>query len=117
MVQTLGKLDLETYRLFVENANDILYTLSPEGVFTYVSPRWADYLGHDPVDVVGKSFEIFVHQEDVWLCKAFLERVVSSGKKQEGVQYRVQHKNGKWLWHESNASPLKDANGKIIKFL
>ncbi|MFO7930368.1 MAG: sensor domain-containing diguanylate cyclase [Thermodesulfobacteriota bacterium] len=117
MKKSSVKLDLEAYRLFVENANDIFYTISPQGIFTYVSPRWADYLGHDPADVVGKSFEVFVHPEDMPLFRTFLERVVSSGKKQEGVQYRVQHKDGRWLWHESNASPLKDASGKISKFL
>ncbi len=32
--------DEQRFRMFVENANDILYTLAPEGKFTYVSLNW-----------------------------------------------------------------------------
>ncbi|MFP4572805.1 MAG: diguanylate cyclase [Desulfobacterales bacterium] len=105
------------YRLLVENANDILYTLSPEGLFTYVSPKWQELLGYDPSHVRGKSFEVFVHPEDVYICRNYLNRIVSTGEKQNGVCYRVRHLDGRWMWHESNASPLKDAEGKVTEFL
>ena len=36
----------EKFKTFVENANDIIYQLTPEGVFTYVSPNWTEILGY-----------------------------------------------------------------------
>jgi DNA-binding NtrC family response regulator len=39
----------EKYRLLIENTHDIIYTLSQEGVFTFVSPSWTRLLGH-PID-------------------------------------------------------------------
>jgi len=107
----------ESFRYFVENANDIVYSLTADGIFTYVSPNWTEILGHDVNDVVGQSLEAFVHPEDIPSCRAFLESVVLKGTKQAGIEYRVLHKNGSWRWHTSNASPVKDKDGIILTYM
>ena len=106
----------QRFRSFVENASDIMYTLNPAGVFTYVSPNWPELLGHPVDEVIGESFHRFVHPDDAPACEAFLERVIRTGKKQEGVEYRVRHQNGRWRWHASNASPMRDDAGKVSAF-
>ena len=105
------------FRSFVENANDIVYSISAQGLFTYVSPNWADFMGEPPEEAIGKSFEPYVHPEDVPLCREFLERVLSTGRKQSSVEYRVRHCNGFWRWHVSNGSPLRDAEGNVTGYL
>jgi PAS domain S-box-containing protein len=107
----------ERFRSYVENVNDIVFTFSPEGILTYVSPTWKESLGHDVSEVEGRSFEAFVHPDDVSPCHAFIERTVATGRKQAGLEYRVRHKNGDWLWHTSNISPLRDADGVTISSL
>ena len=109
--------EAQRFRMFVENANDILYTMTPEGVFTYVSPRLRDLLGHEPEEVTGQPLEKFVHPEDVDLCRTVLERIITTGQKQAGIQYRVKHQNGQWRWHESNASLIKPAADGSEAFL
>ena len=93
------------FRLLVEKANAILYSLSPEGIFTYVSPTWTQLLGHDVKDVIGHSFEDFVHADDIPPARLFFGEIVVEGKQLEGIEYRVKHKNGEWRWHTSSASP------------
>ena len=105
------------FRYLVENANDIVYSLTADGIFTYVSPAWTEILGHDIRDVVGQSIGAFVHPEDIPLCRAFLEQVVATGEKQAGVEYRVRHKTGAWRWHTTNASPIRQADGKIVSYV
>ena len=107
----------EKFRTFVENANDIIYQLTPEGVFTYVSPNWTEVLGYQQEEVIGERVEVFVHPDDLHLCIDFLNKVLTTGEKQSGVEYRVKHKNGAWQWHNSNGAPLKDENGKIISYI
>jgi PAS domain S-box-containing protein len=107
----------ERFRSFVENANDIVYSLTPNGIFTYVSPHWKEVLGHDIQEVEGHSFEIFVHPDDLPLYRAFLQQTIMTGEKQAGVEYRVLHKNGTWRWHTSNASPINIADGKNVLFM
>jgi PAS domain S-box-containing protein len=107
----------EKFRSFVENANDIVYALSKDAVFTYVSPNWKDILGHDPAEVLGKRIVRFVHPDDLDRCAQFLGRVLETGEKQEGIEYRVRHINDEWRWHMSNASPLKDEKGKVTCYI
>jgi PAS domain S-box-containing protein len=107
----------ERFRNLVENANDIIYSLSTEGVFEYVSPNWTNILGHDVSEVTGKSFEPFVHPDDVPACRAFLANVIQSGEKQSGIEYRVLHKNGSWKWHTTSASPLLSLEGNVKNFV
>jgi len=107
----------ERFRSYVVNANDIVYTLSPQGIFTYVSPCWTEKLGQETSEVVGKSFEHFVHPDDIQACRKFLEKVISTGERTGGIEYRALHKNGTWRWHTTNASAGRDEHGRIITFL
>jgi PAS domain S-box-containing protein len=107
----------ERFRNLVENANEIIYSLTPEGRFTYVSPNWTDLLGHEISEVLGNPFEPFVHPDDVAPCQDFLRKVTETGEKQSGIEYRVRHKNGSWRWHASSASPLKAEDGEVLSFI
>ena len=106
----------EKYRFLIENSHDIIYTITPQGVFTFVSPAWTELLGHPVTGVVGKPFQQFVHPDDIAECWAFMQRTIDTGERQTGVEYRVQHADGSWRWHTSNAVPLKDESGMIVGF-
>ena len=113
----LPEMNEVVFRHFVENANDIVYSLAIDGTFTYVSPAWTELLGHDVNEVVGHSFESFVYLEDIPVCRAFMMKTIETGEKQAGVEYRVRHKNGEWRWHTTNAAPVRDADGNIITYM
>ncbi|MCW7754282.1 PAS domain S-box protein [Desulfobotulus sp. H1] len=103
----------ETFRMLVENANDIIFSLNTSGILSYVSPNWTEILGHDVGEVMGRSFTRFIHPDDLPVCHEFLKLIYDTGQKQGGITYRVRHKNGGWRWHTSNASPCMDREGKI----
>jgi len=104
------------YRLLIENSHDIIYTLTPDGVFTFVSPAWTQLLGHPVSEVVGYSFGKFVHPEDIPACKALLDNVLRTGERIAGIEYRVQDSTGLWHWHTSSAVPQRDDSGAVTGF-
>jgi len=106
----------EKHRLLIENSHDIIYTLSADGVFTFVSPAWTALLGHPLDQVAGQPFQQFVHPADLPGCMVFLQSVIETGQRQEGVEYRVRHLDGSWRWHTSSAVPLRDEGGAVIGF-
>jgi PAS domain S-box-containing protein len=106
----------EKHRLLIENSYDIIYTLTSEGIFTFVSPAWTTLLGHPVGAVTGHSFQEFVHLEDLLKCLVWLKKIIDSGQRHDGIEYRVQHTNGTWHWHTSSAVPFKDETGSIIGF-
>jgi two-component system, NtrC family, sensor kinase len=105
------------FRSLVESANAIIYQLTPEGVFSYVSPNWVDILGHEFGEVEGKVFTSFVYPDDLPRCLAPLRRAIETGEKQSGIEYRVRHKDGRLRWHVSNLAVLKDANGGVLSIV
>ncbi|MBA3075816.1 MAG: transporter substrate-binding domain-containing protein [Anaerolineae bacterium] len=106
----------EKYRLLIENSHDIIYTLTKDGVFTFVSPAWTVLLGYPLNQVVGKPFQPFIHPDDLSQYMVFLQKVIETGQRQEGVEYRVKHVNGTWRWHTSSAVPTKDETSVIVGF-
>jgi len=107
----------ERFRSFVENANDIVYSLTPEGIFSYVSPRWTDLLGYETDEVIGKSFEDFIHPISVTTAYATLKKVITTGEKHSGVEYQVRHKNGTWRWQITNASAIRNSRDNTFTFI
>ncbi len=106
----------ERFRSFVENANDIVYSLSTDGVFTYVSPNWKESLGHDPSEVIGHSFEEFVHPDDVPVCRSAMLNAMA-GHKQSGIEYRIRHLSGAWRWQMTNGVFASAPDGRPPCFL
>jgi diguanylate cyclase (GGDEF)-like protein/PAS domain S-box-containing protein len=106
----------EKYRHLIENSHDIIYMLNQDGVYNFVSPAWTLLHGHSVTPVVGQSFQQFVHPDDIAECIVFLQKVLETGQRQEGLEYRTHHTDGSWCWYSSSAVPLRDEAGKVIGY-
>ena len=104
------------YRHLIENSHDIIYSFTADGVLKFVSAAWTRILGHPIAEVESHSFTEFVHPDDLPHLTDFLHKVVETGDRQDGVEYRVRHANGTWCWHTSSASPARDASGVITHY-
>ena len=104
----------EKFRSFVENASEIVFSLTPEGFFTYVSPNVADLLGYDAAGVIGKPSSDYIHPDDYPKNRDLFREAVRSRKKITGLEYRIRHRNGSWLWYSQSISPVFDPGGNII---
>ena len=105
------------FRSYVENVNDIIFSLSAEGLLTYVSPNWKDTFGYEIDETIGRHFMHFVHPDDLSNCFSSLKLLLESGEKLGDIEYRVLHKNGKWIWNSTNGSILHDPESNQISYL
>jgi two-component system, NtrC family, sensor kinase len=106
----------EKFRSFVENAVDLIYSHDVKGVFSYLSPNFFDILGYQPEEYLGKSFEPLVHPDDLKSCFRFLNQIIETNKKQEGLEFRTKRKDNTWCWMVVNTSPVRDDDGNVIGF-
>ncbi len=53
------------YRFLVDSSPDIIYTLDPEGRFTYVNRRVTELLGFERHELIGASYTTIVHDDDL----------------------------------------------------
>ncbi|OYE02651.1 transcriptional regulator [Nostoc sp. 'Peltigera membranacea cyanobiont' 232] len=105
------------FRTIIENANNVIFALTLEGIFSYVSPNWTQIFGHEVAEVEGKSFVPFIHPDDVHICVDYFQKIATTTQKQDAIEYRIKHKDGTWRWHTSNSSAIRDVNGNILNFV
>lgn len=104
------------WRTYLSTASEILYALTPEFIYKFVSPAWTAKLGHPSESIVGRSFFDFVHPEDARLCRIFIEGVLGGKPAGGSVEYRMQHRDGRWIWHASTGSAYTDRDGRTAFF-
>lgn len=96
----------EHLRALIENATDIITVLNQDGTRRYVSPSVERSTGYRPEELMGKDPLELVHPEDAdYLRKLFAEGVKHPGFRVTR-EYRIQHKDGSWRFHEATARNL-----------
>jgi PAS domain S-box-containing protein len=102
------------FRSIVEYANDLVYILTPEGRFSYVSPNAVKLLGYEPDRLLGNHFAPEIHPDDRPHCEAKFQQLLVTKQAVAGLEYRVQHRDGEWRWQISNLAPVCDELGTVI---
>ncbi|MGV8081065.1 MAG: HD domain-containing phosphohydrolase [Syntrophales bacterium] len=103
----------ERFRNLGENAPDIIYTLDPDGAFTYVNPAWETILGHGPGDVVGKNFTDFARPEEVLSYTRTFKRIRDNRETVKSVASRLIGRDGSERLFSISASPNIDSSGQM----
>jgi len=98
----------EQLKSIVDNANEIIYTLTREGIFKFVSPGWKNLLGHEPLEVIGHSFTDFVHPDYVERCWQSINSILDTGQPITRLEYLVCHKDGSLIWNISSLALIRD---------
>lgn len=100
------------FRSLIENLNDVLVVLRPDGVFSYLSPQWQDALGYEVSATLGRSFIEFVHPDDRAACASALQKVIGapagSIAARGSMEFRVRGKDGAYKWYVTNVSRVID---------
>jgi PAS domain S-box-containing protein len=108
--EQLMKHNEEKYRILVENLNDVIFTINPEGNITYVSPRLNAITGFDPDDLIGKQFNKIIYGEDIDSLQKSFEKVLTN--KTRSSEFRYVRKDGNIHWARTSSRPLVE-NGEI----
>jgi two-component system sensor histidine kinase/response regulator len=99
------------FRNIVENANDIIFVINREGVFSYISPNLFNITGYQPAELEDSSFIPLIYADDLPKCLAAVNKVVTTGERQSGIEYRIKYKDDHYYWQVSNLAPAQDATG------
>ncbi|WP_313933156.1 diguanylate cyclase domain-containing protein [Pseudidiomarina fusca] len=106
------------FRGIVENANDIIFTLTANGQFQYLSPNWHEQMGYQVHESASQTFDKFVHPDDIEICRTYLQQVLGNpDEKIPAIEYRVLAADGSIQWHTSNGTAVTDPNGHVLYFL
>jgi len=106
----------EELKTLVDSSYGIIYRVTTEGLFTFVSRAWNRLLGHSVEEALGRSFHPFVHPEDLPQLTGFFERIAVTRRREELEEYRLRHRDGSWHWFTTNAVPIWNERGEVTGF-
>lgn len=98
----------ERYRTLVDNMQDLLCELNQDGRYLYVSKNYADVLGYEPAELLGRNAFELVHPDDL----AAVTAVFDSPSGQGQTVFRYRHRNGEWRWMESAGKAYTTVEGE-----
>lgn len=103
-------------RSIIETSPDVIWELTPDGVFTYISPQSITIIGYTPEEMVGSNLLSILTPEGQDIVKAAFENRYS--RLPGVVTYDVSaiHKNGTHLMLNIRSYPLIDSTGICTGF-
>ncbi len=108
---------IKRYRVLVKHISDLVSHHSLDGRYQWLSPSTKVTLGYTPHELVGTDPHDLIHADDAARVREEGFNTILSGYASTAVsRYRIQHKEGSFVWFESLIEPVRDANGEIIQF-
>ena len=105
----------QRYRLLAENSTDVISTIDPSGVYTFVSPSAAEVYGYPPEDMTGRRVEQFLDQDDQGRVRELFDDV--GGQPDVfTTKVRFRRADGITIWVESTVRQVRDGStGSLVE--
>lgn len=106
----------ELFRLISESAADMIAVVDTKGQRLYNSPSYQKLLGYSQQELGNTSAFEQIHEDD---RTAVVEAANEARRTGMGrtVEYRIRHKDGRWLTLESTASVVRNRDGQVEKLV
>jgi two-component system, cell cycle sensor histidine kinase and response regulator CckA len=86
----------EHFRALIDNAQDLITELDPDGRIRFVSPSVEGMLGYRMDEVVGSDVLDFVHPDDRAALETALARSIDDATIPIALEMRILHRSGSW---------------------
>jgi PAS domain S-box-containing protein len=105
----------ERYRSLIENARDVIFTISSDGTFESLNPAFEDITGWPRDKWIGKHFVPLLHPDDATLAKDIFRRVLK-GEYPPAYELRILSNISEVIVGEFKIAP-QIVDGKVVGVL
>jgi len=105
----------EQYKILVESAEDLIFTVDKKAKFLSMNRCAADFFGERSDNLIGKTMSDLFSPKSAQLQMDFIRQVFDT-ERNVNVKYSVEVGNREY-WFSSNLVPLKNEGGKVFAVL
>jgi len=105
----------EKYRLLIENQTDLVVKVDIEGKFQFISPSYCEMFGKINVELLGKKFMHFVHEDDRGATAKAMETLYHPPHTAY-IEHRAMTKDG-WKWLSWIDTAVLDENKNVVAII
>ncbi|MCX9012708.1 MAG: PAS domain S-box protein [Candidatus Methanoperedens sp.] len=106
----------ERYRSLVDNAKDIIFTLSTDGTFASLNPWFETVTGWSRSDWLGKTFPGIIHPDDLPFVRELFQHILLGEVSPSSFELRVLSKSGMYIIMDFVVTP-QVLDGEVVKVL
>jgi PAS domain S-box-containing protein len=100
----------------VDTVDDIVWSAHPDGHHDFFNRRWYEITGASPGSTDGEDWIGWFHPDDRERTIQRWQHSLRTGEPYE-IEYRVRHHSGAYHWLLARAHPVRDAEGRIIRWM
>lgn len=109
--QKLNKSETK-FSFITNNTSDAIMVHELNGNYNFISNSSKMLIGYLPHEIQNSSPYDFIHPEDVPFIEKVHNKIIKE-KTMQNANYRFKHKNGNWVWLETNVNPIIE-NGVVV---
>jgi PAS domain S-box-containing protein len=104
----------QRYRQLIESVQDIIYKISPDGYFTFVSPVVEKLLGFTDTEIIGQHFTDFVQAEHRQDLIDFYMSMMEEREDSTYNEFPVIAKDGRIVWIGQTVRLIESESGADV---
>ncbi len=93
----------------------MVWTSTPDGANDYMNRRWFEYTGLQEYPDKGWDWSKVIHEDDIGRTLKRWSHSLETGKELI-AEFRIRNAQGYYRWHLIRMLPMRDEEGKIIKW-
>lgn len=91
----------EIKNTFLDNANDLIQSVYPDGTIFYANKKWLEMLGYKKEELPALNIFDILREDQIPHCSDLFERI-KKGEKLEHIETVFKAKDGREIWVEGN---------------
>lgn len=103
-------------RFMAESMPQKVFTAEPDGTVDYYNPQWTEYTGLTVEHLQADGWTDFIHPDELSNNLRLWQESIITGTPFE-IEHRFRGKDGKYHWHITRAHAMRNADGKITKWM
>lgn len=104
------------FRVLADSMPQMVWSTLPDGFHDYYNARWYAFTGMPEGSTDGDRWNGMFHPEDQDRAKALWSQSLQTGEPYE-IEYRLRDKKGLYRWTIGRALPIRDAEGRITRWV
>lgn len=104
------------FRLLADTMPQMVWSTLPDGFHDYYNRRWYEFTGMPDGSTDGEEWNGMFHPDDQERAWTVWRHSLETGEPYE-IEYRLRHHSGDYRWTIGRALPLKDADGRIVRWI
>lgn len=113
--EALAKSELE-FRTLADTMPQMVWATRPDGFHDYYNARWYDFTGVPFGSTNGEGWNGMFHPDDQERAWRLWRHSLETGEPYQ-IEYRLRHHSGEYRWTLGRALPVRDAMGRIIRWI